>query len=110
MVMRPGRRRKLEPGSEEALAEKAKASVRANVEYPFLRLKRLFGCGKSLPPSSIGGALPGIGEEHGTPGIAVRGAHRGPGLLGYWTVALPQEAPPIGVSFRPESLSMPEEE
>ena len=120
VVMRPGRRRKLEPGSEEALAEKAKASVRANVEYPFLRLKRLFGCGmrlkrlfgcgKSLPPSSIGGALPGIGEEHGTPGIAVRGAHRGPGLLGYWTVALPQEAPPIGVSFRPESLSMPEEE
>ena len=43
-------------------------------------------------------------------GRVVRGAHRGPGLLGYWTVALPQEAPPIGVSFRPESLSMPEEE
>ena len=70
VAMRPGRRRKLEPGSEEALAEKA--SVRANVEHPFLRLKRLFGYGKSLPPSSIGGALPGVGEEHGTPGIAVR--------------------------------------
>ena len=39
---------------------------------PFLRLKRLFGYDKSLPPSSIGGALPGVGEEHGTPGIAVR--------------------------------------
>ena len=49
VAMRPGRRRKLEPGSEEALAEKAKASVRANVEHPFLRLKRLFGYGKSLP-------------------------------------------------------------
>ena len=72
VAMRPGRRRKLEPGSEEALAEKAKASVRANVEHPFLRLKRLFGYGKSLPPSSIGGALQGVGEEHGTPGIAVR--------------------------------------
>ena len=41
--MRPGRRRTLEPGSEEALAEKAKASVRAKVEHRFLRLKRLFG-------------------------------------------------------------------
>ena len=40
--MRPGQRRKLEPESEEALAEKAKASVRAKVEHPFLRLKRLF--------------------------------------------------------------------
>ena len=49
VAMRPGRRRKLEPGSEEALAEKAKAAVRANVEHPFLRLKRLFGYGKSLP-------------------------------------------------------------
>ena len=64
MAMRPGKRRKLEPGSEEAVAEKEKASVRA----------------KSLPPTAIGGgaplsegeadirlwesALPGIGEEH----------------------------------------------
>ena len=46
VAMRPGRRRKLEPGSEEALAEKEKASVRAKVEHPFLRLKRLFGYGK----------------------------------------------------------------
>ena len=46
VAMRPGRRRKLDPGSDEALAEKAKASVRAKVERPFLRLKRLFGYGK----------------------------------------------------------------
>ena len=41
--MRPGRRRKLDPGSAEALTEKAKAQVRAKVEHPFLRLKRQFG-------------------------------------------------------------------
>ena len=46
VAMRPGSRRKQEPGSEEALREKAKASVRAKVEHPFLRLKRLFGYGK----------------------------------------------------------------
>ena len=46
VAMRPGRRRRLEPGSEEALVERAKASVRAKVEHPFLRLKRLFGYGK----------------------------------------------------------------
>ena len=46
VAMRPGRRRTLDPGSEEALAEKAKASVRAKVEHPFLRIKRLFGYGK----------------------------------------------------------------
>ena len=46
VAMRPGRRRKLEPGSEEALTERAKAQVRAKVEHPFLRLKRLFGYGK----------------------------------------------------------------
>ena len=38
-----GGRRKLEPGSEAALEEKAKASVRAKVEHPFQRLKRQFG-------------------------------------------------------------------
>ena len=43
VAMRPGRRRKLEPESEEALVEKAKASVRAKVEHPFQRLKRQFG-------------------------------------------------------------------
>ena len=46
VAMRPGRRRKLAPGSEEALAEKAQAQVRAKVEHPFPRLKRLFGYGK----------------------------------------------------------------
>ena len=34
VAMRPGRRRKLEPGSEEALAEKEKASVRAKWSIP----------------------------------------------------------------------------
>ena len=46
VAMRPGQWRKLEPESEEALTEKVKASVRAKVEHPFLRLKRLFGYGK----------------------------------------------------------------
>ena len=45
VAMRPGKRRGLDPGSDEALLEKAKASVRAKVEHPFL-LKRLFGYGK----------------------------------------------------------------
>ena len=44
--MRPVKRRQLEAGSEEELAEKSKASVRAKVEHPFLRLKRLFGYAK----------------------------------------------------------------
>ena len=43
VAMRPGRRRKLEPGSGEALVEKGKASVRAKVEHPFLKVKRRFG-------------------------------------------------------------------
>ena len=72
MAMPPGRRRKLEPGSEEALVEKGKASVRAEVEHPFLMLKRLFGYGQSLPPSPIGGTLTGAGEEHGAARAAVR--------------------------------------
>ena len=46
VAMRPGSRRMLEPGSQEALEEKAKGSVRAKVEHPFLKLKRLFGYGK----------------------------------------------------------------
>ncbi len=41
VAMRPGKGRKLEPGSAEALAEKA--SVRAKVEHPFLKVKRIFG-------------------------------------------------------------------
>ena len=44
--MRLGKRRGLEPGSEEALAEKLKTSVRAKVEHPFLKVKRLFGYAK----------------------------------------------------------------
>ena len=72
VAMRPGKRRKLDPQSAEALAEKAKASVRA----------------KSLPPTAIGGGaslpeveasvrlwespLPGVDEEHTTAGAFVR--------------------------------------
>ncbi len=46
VTMRPGSPRRLEPGSKEALEEKAKATVRAKMEHPFLKLKRLFGYGK----------------------------------------------------------------
>ena len=46
VAMRPGKRRKLEPGSDEAVAEQRKASVRAKVEHPFLYIKRHFGYGK----------------------------------------------------------------
>ena len=46
VAMRPWSRRKLKPGSEEALPEKVKASVRAKVEHPFLKVKRLFGYAK----------------------------------------------------------------
>ena len=46
VAMRPGQRWRLEEGSEEALAEKRKASIRAKVEHPFLRVKRLFGYAK----------------------------------------------------------------
>ena len=46
VAMRPGQRRKLEPGSPEELAEKLKASVRAKVEHPFLYVKRHFGYAK----------------------------------------------------------------
>ena len=44
--MRLGLGRKLDPDSDEAVREKAKASVRAKVEHPFLRVKGLFGYGK----------------------------------------------------------------
>ena len=43
VAMRPGQRRKLEVGSDDAAREKRKASVRANVEHPFLYVKRRFG-------------------------------------------------------------------
>ncbi len=42
VAMRPGKRRKLEPGSEEAVAEKEKASVKAKVEHPLLKVKLIF--------------------------------------------------------------------
>ena len=45
--MRPGKRRKLESGSNEAVMEKRKASVRAKVEHPFLYIKRHFGYAKT---------------------------------------------------------------
>ena len=44
--MRPGLRRLLEPGSAAARAERAKASLRAQVEHPFLAVKRRFGYDK----------------------------------------------------------------
>ena len=44
--MRPSRRRRLEPGSDDAVAEKCKASIRAKVEHPFLLVKRRFGYAK----------------------------------------------------------------
>ena len=46
VAMRPGRRRGLEPGSEEAVEERRKASIRAKVEHPFLWVKRRFGYAK----------------------------------------------------------------
>lgn len=46
VAMKPGRRRQLTSASEEALAEKRKASVRAKVEHPFLYVKRRFGYAK----------------------------------------------------------------
>ncbi len=49
--MKPGQRRRLEPGSAEALAEKLKASVRAKVEPPFLYMKRAL----AMPRCAAGG-------------------------------------------------------
>ena len=46
VAMRPGKRRTLDPESPEAIAEKGKASVRAKVEHPFLKVKRIFGYAK----------------------------------------------------------------
>ena len=40
------RRRQLEPGSEAAVEERRKASIRAKVEHPFLWVKRRFGYAK----------------------------------------------------------------
>ena len=46
VAMKPGQRRKLEPYSAAAWGEKAKASIRAKVEHPFLDVKRIFGYAK----------------------------------------------------------------
>ena len=46
VALRPGQRRKLDPGSREALAERNKASMRSKVEHPFLKAKRVFGYAK----------------------------------------------------------------
>ena len=43
IAMRLGQRRKLDPGSGEALAEQNKASMRSKVEHPFLKVKGVFG-------------------------------------------------------------------
>ena len=43
VAMKPGQRRKLEPDSAEAVAEKVKASIRAKVEHPFLDVKQIYG-------------------------------------------------------------------
>ena len=47
VAMRPGLRRLLEPGSAAARAEREKASLRAQVEHPFLAVKRRFGYDKA---------------------------------------------------------------
>ena len=57
VAMRPGQRRKLEPGSWAALAEKVKASIRAKVEHPFLDVKGHFDYAKSLPSRKRGYAI-----------------------------------------------------
>ena len=46
LALKPGKRRLLEPGSPEDLAEKGKASVRAKVEHPFWTVKGIFHYGK----------------------------------------------------------------
>ena len=62
VAMKPGRRRQLAPESEEALAEKRKASVRAKVEHPFLYVKRHFGYAKVR--------YRGLAKKHATAGVA----------------------------------------
>ena len=47
VAMKPGERRKLEPGSLTAQFEHVKASIRARVEHPFLKAKRFFGYAKT---------------------------------------------------------------
>ena len=46
VAMRAGQRRKLEPGSAQAIAERVKSSIRAKVEHPFWGVKGMFGYAK----------------------------------------------------------------
>ena len=46
IAMRPGKRRNLAKGSDEAKTEYIKAQVRAKVEHPFRYIKRVFGYDK----------------------------------------------------------------
>ena len=46
VAMQPERRRTLATGSPEYLAGKETASVRARVEHPFLKVRRIFDYGK----------------------------------------------------------------
>ena len=46
VAMRPGQRRKLEPGTLAAWAERVKASIRAKVEHSFRDVKGGFGYAK----------------------------------------------------------------
>ena len=72
VALRLGKRRKLEPGSEQALAEQLKASVRARVEHPFLKTKRrqsLCSVTERACPVAERGTLPGTGQGHPTPGL-----------------------------------------
>lgn len=43
---RPGKRKELDPESDEAKFEKIKSQIRAKVEHPFHYMKRVFGYGK----------------------------------------------------------------
>lgn len=43
---RPGKRREMDPDSDEAKAEKIKSQIRAKVEHPFRYMKRMFGYDK----------------------------------------------------------------
>ncbi len=46
VAMRAGQRRKLEPRSAAAIAERVKSSIRAKVEHPFWGVKGIFGYAK----------------------------------------------------------------
>ena len=64
VAMRPGRRRKLEPGSGEALEEKANSVSKGQGGAPLPEAEAVVRLRQ--------GSLPGAGEEHGAAGAAVR--------------------------------------